>query len=149
MSTLPNAQMNGAQVGHSNQALAFIEIGGWSLAMIVLDAMEKAAGVRILQTELNDSPGVCLKLYGSLANLQAAAETAQATAGKMQTKMIAHVIAAPATGASAAYEAPVDFNPLMEFVLPIDTGICNTCSASRAISGMRAPPPQMKTPERR
>ena len=42
-----------------------------------------------------------------------------------------------------------DFNPLMELVLPIDTGICNTCSASRAISGMRAPPPQMKTPERR
>jgi carbon dioxide concentrating mechanism protein CcmO len=97
-----------------NGALALIEIGGWSPAMVVLDAMEKTAGVRILQTELNDSPGVCLKLYGSLGDVQAAAQAAEATAGAMQTKVIAHVIASPAPGASAAYEAAVDFNPLME-----------------------------------
>ena len=36
--------------------------------MVVLDAMEKCAGVRVLQTELNDSPGVCLKLYGPLGD---------------------------------------------------------------------------------
>jgi hypothetical protein len=35
-----------------------IEIGGWSPAMVVLDAMEKCAGVRVLETELNNSPGV-------------------------------------------------------------------------------------------
>ena len=39
--------------------------------MVVLDAMEKAAGVRVLQTELNDRPGVCLKLVGSLGDVQA------------------------------------------------------------------------------
>lgn len=97
-----------------NGALALIEIGGWSPAMVVLDAMEKTAGVRILQTELNDSPGVCLKLYGSLGDVQAATQAAEATASAMQTKVIAHVIASPAPGASAAYEAAVDFNPLME-----------------------------------
>ncbi len=95
-------------------ALAFVEIGGWSPGMVVLDAMEKAAGVRILQTELNDSPGVCLKLYGSLANVQAAAQAAEATAAAMQVNVIAHVIASPAPDAAKAYEAAVDFNPLME-----------------------------------
>jgi len=49
-----------------NGALALIEIGGWAAAMVVLDAMEKCAFVRVLQTELNDRPGVCLKLLGSL-----------------------------------------------------------------------------------
>ena len=82
--------------------------------MVVLDAMEKAAGVRVLQTELNDSPGVCLKLYGALGDVQAAAQAAEATAAAMQTKVIAHVIASPAADSSKAYEAAVDFNPLME-----------------------------------
>jgi microcompartment protein CcmL/EutN len=45
-----------------------IEIGSWTAAMVVLDAMEKMAGVRVLQTELNDRPGVCLKLHGSLGD---------------------------------------------------------------------------------
>jgi hypothetical protein len=37
-----------------------VEIPGWSPAMVILDAMEKTAGVRVLQAELNDQPGVCL-----------------------------------------------------------------------------------------
>ena len=60
--------------------------------MVVLDAMEKMAGVRVLQTELNDRPGVCLKLYGSLGDVEAAAAAAEATAGAMQVAVIAHVI---------------------------------------------------------
>jgi microcompartment protein CcmL/EutN len=82
--------------------------------MVLLDAMEKAAGVRILQTELNDSPGVCLKMAGSLGNVQAAARAAEAVADAMHVAVIAHVIAAPSPLGQAAYEAPVDFNPLME-----------------------------------
>ncbi len=82
--------------------------------MVVLDAMEKAAGVRILQTELNDSPGVCLKMAGSLGNVQAAARAAEAMAERMGVAVIAHVIASPDAGGQAAYEAAVDFNPLME-----------------------------------
>ncbi|MCU1234587.1 MAG: microcompartment protein [Candidatus Solibacter sp.] len=98
----------------SGTALAFVEIGGWSPGMVVLDAMEKAAGVRILQTELNDSPGVCLKLFGWLGDVQAAAQAAEATARAMGAEVIAHVIASPAEGSEKAYEAAVDFNPLME-----------------------------------
>src|ERR1035437_2658918 len=82
--------------------------------MVVLDAMEKMAGVRVLQTELNDQPGVCLKLLGSLGDVQAAASAAEATAGAMQVAVIAHVIPAPSPAGSAAYEAARDYNPLFE-----------------------------------
>src|SRR4029077_18893299 len=42
-----------------------------------------------------------------------------------------------------------DLRPLMELVLPRDTGRGRICSASRAMSGMRAPPPQRNTPPRK
>ena len=82
--------------------------------MVVLDAMEKMAGVRVLQTELNDRPGVCLKLLGSLGDVEAAAVAAEATAGAMQVAVIAHVIPAPSPAGRASYEAAADFNPLFE-----------------------------------
>lgn len=95
-------------------ALAFVEIGGWSPAMVVLDAMEKNASIRILQTELNDAPGVCLKLAGPVSDLESAARVAEDTAAAMQTRILAHVIPRPAERASAAYLAAPDFNPLIE-----------------------------------
>ena len=76
-------------------ALALIEIGGWSPAMVVLDAMEKRGNVRLLQTELNDAPGVCMKLHGAIADIEAAAQAAEETARAMQTTVIAHVTAHP------------------------------------------------------
>jgi microcompartment protein CcmL/EutN len=60
--------------------------------MVVLDAMEKCANVRILQTELNDAPGVCIKLLGCIGDIEAAARAAEETARAMQTPVIAHVI---------------------------------------------------------
>ena len=56
-----------------SDALLFVEVGGWSLAMVILDAMEKMAGVRLIQAELNDRPGVCLKLTAPLGEIEAAA----------------------------------------------------------------------------
>lgn len=82
--------------------------------MVVLDAMEKTAGVRILQTELNDSPGVCMKLYGSLGDVESAARAAEATAQAMQARSIIHVIPAPSDLSRAAYEAAPDYHPLIE-----------------------------------
>jgi microcompartment protein CcmL/EutN len=82
--------------------------------MVVLDAMEKAAAVHILQTELNDSPGVCVKITGTLGNVQAAAQAAEATAAGMRVAVIAHVIPSPSPLSSAAYEARPEYNPLIE-----------------------------------
>jgi carbon dioxide concentrating mechanism protein CcmO len=98
----------------AEQALAFIEIGGWSPAMVVLDAMEKNAGIRILQTELNDAPGVCLKLAGGIGDVQSALRAAEETALAMQVKVLAHIIPRPVAGARSAWLVAPDFNPLIE-----------------------------------
>jgi microcompartment protein CcmL/EutN len=95
-------------------ALAILEIPGWSPAMVVLDAMEKNASIRILQTELNDAPGVCLKLAGSVSDLHSATHAAQDTAAAMQIRILTHVIPRPAENSRAAWEAKPDFNPLIE-----------------------------------
>jgi len=82
--------------------------------MVVVDAMEKTAGVRLLQTELNDRPGVCLKFYGPLADIQAAMQAAQETASRMGASVITDIIPGPSPLSRAAYEAQPDFNPLFE-----------------------------------
>ena len=82
--------------------------------MVVLDAMEKAAGVRVLQSELNDRPGVCLKLTGPLADVEAAAAAAEATAQAMHVAVVSHVIPYPAESGRAAYEAGAEVSPLIE-----------------------------------
>jgi carbon dioxide concentrating mechanism protein CcmO len=82
--------------------------------MVVLDAMEKCSGARVLETELNDSPGVCMKLYGPLGDIESAASVAEETAGSLQTSVIVHVIPGPAEFSSAAYQAGPEFNPLIE-----------------------------------
>ncbi|MBZ5581626.1 MAG: BMC domain-containing protein [Acidobacteriia bacterium] len=82
--------------------------------MVVLDAMEKTAGVQVFQTELNDSPGVCLKLYGELGDVESALEAARETARAMQIGIVAHAIPRPAEQSGAAYEAAPDFSPLIE-----------------------------------
>ena len=82
--------------------------------MVVLDAMEKCANVRVLQAELNDAPGVCIKLHGAIGDIEAAAQAAKETARAMRTPIVAHVIPAPSEHARAAYQAEPDFNPLIE-----------------------------------
>jgi len=82
--------------------------------MIILNAMEKTARVRVLQTELNDRPGVCLKLAGALADIETAAAAAEDTARSIQTTIVRDVIPAPSPGFQVAWEARVDFNPLIE-----------------------------------
>jgi len=92
--------------------------------MIILDAMEKSARVQVLQAELNDQPGVCLKLVGPLGDIRAASEAAQAIAGQMQVPCIVDVIPAPGPTSSRAYQAVPDYNPLIEqptVHLPRDT----------------------------
>jgi carbon dioxide concentrating mechanism protein CcmO len=82
--------------------------------MVVLDAMEKCAAVRVLQTELNDSPGVTMKLCGLLGDIQSAARAAEETAQAMRTPILAHVIAGPSELSRAVYEAQPEFSPLIE-----------------------------------
>ena len=82
--------------------------------MVMLDAMQKGGRVRVLQAELNDQPGVCLKLAGPLADIHSAADVARSMAEAMQVKAVVDVIAAPAAGSRPAYHAEPDYNALIE-----------------------------------
>lgn len=99
-----------------SRSIALVEVRSWSCGMVILDAAEKASGVRVLQAELNDGPGVCVKLTGGLADLDAAAAVVKQIAFSMSVPVIAHLIAATGESSARAYEAPVEFNPLIEQV---------------------------------
>ena len=95
-------------------ALLFIEVGGWSPAMVILDSIEKMAGIQVRQVELNDQPGVCLELTGSLAGADAARDSAHEIGDRMGVKIVVSVIAAPEPTGIRAIEIAPDFNPLLE-----------------------------------
>jgi microcompartment protein CcmL/EutN len=97
-----------------NAALVLVEVGGWSPGMVILDAMEKAGTIELLQAELNDRPGVMLKLVGPLGDIRSAAEAAEAIARRMQVEIVMDVIPSPAPDSPKAYAGKPDFNPLME-----------------------------------
>lgn len=84
--------------------------------MVMLDAMEKAAGVEVVQAELNDGPGVCLKLTGPLAAIEAAESAARAMAANMEISIVTDIIASPDTAARPGWQAKPEFNPLIEQV---------------------------------
>jgi microcompartment protein CcmL/EutN len=97
-----------------NDALGLLETSGLTPGMVALDTMAKTADVRVLQAELNDLLGVCLKIQGSVASVQAAIDAGRAAAEQMGGKPIAHVISSPSPGAWPAIQSPPEFNPLIQ-----------------------------------
>ena len=95
-------------------ALGLVEIKGWSPSIVALDAMTKAADVRVLQVELNDLYGACIKLTGETADVQAAVAAGCAVAEEMHVECVSDIIASPHRAARAAYEAKPEFSPLIE-----------------------------------
>jgi carbon dioxide concentrating mechanism protein CcmO len=96
------------------QPLGILETTGLTPAMVALDVMEKTATIRVLQAELNDFLGICIKVQGPLDAVQAALEAGRAVAGRMGGHPIAHVIQRPQPSAWAALESPVEYNPLIQ-----------------------------------
>jgi microcompartment protein CcmL/EutN len=95
-------------------ALGLIEIKSWSAAMAALDAAEKAAPIQLLQAELNDLYGVCIKLTGSPAAIRSALDAACSVARLMKVEIVTDAINAPDRGARPAYESGPEFSPLIE-----------------------------------
>jgi microcompartment protein CcmL/EutN len=95
-------------------ALGLVEIKGWSPAMVALDAMTKSAEVALLQVELNDLYGACIKITGATSNVQAAVAAGRAVAEQMRVDVVTDVIMAPDRAARAAYEAKPEVSPLIE-----------------------------------
>jgi carbon dioxide concentrating mechanism protein CcmO len=80
----------------------------------MLDQAEKNAQVRVFQAELNDQPGVCIKIAGALSHVESALRAAEATGEAMHAACVCAAIANPDPGTRAVYEPPVEFNGLIE-----------------------------------
>jgi len=87
-----------------------LETTGMTPAMVALDVMDKTAEVRVLQAELNDFLGVCLKIQGTVAAVEAAIRAGRAAAERMGGKPIVDIINSPSTNAWPAIESPIEFN---------------------------------------
>ncbi|MGE3775561.1 MAG: BMC domain-containing protein [Pirellulaceae bacterium] len=97
-----------------HQSLGIVEVTGFTPAMVALDAMEKAAGIEVLQAELNDFYGVCLKIVGPPANVAAALAAGQAVAEQMGGRPVADIIHRPDDQAMAGILSKPEVSPLIQ-----------------------------------
>jgi len=95
-------------------ALGLLETTGLTPALAALDAMDKAAEIRVLQAEVNDLLGVCIKIQGRVAAVQAAILAGQAIAERMGGRPLTHVIPRPHETAWSAILSPAEYNPLIQ-----------------------------------
>ncbi len=95
-------------------ALGILEVTGLTPAMVALDAMDKTAGVRLLQVESNDFYGVVLKVTGAQADVAAALAAGQAAAAPMGGKPVGTVLNRPDERAWQALESQIEISPLIQ-----------------------------------
>ena len=95
-------------------ATALLEIYSLGAALVVLDQIEKAAAVTVLQAELNDNYGLFLKLTGDSDSLRIAVECAQTITQDMQVALTATVLDAPHAGTWRVIESPREYQSLLE-----------------------------------
>lgn len=97
-----------------NESLGILETTGFTPAMVALDHMEKAAKIRIIQAELNDFLGVCLKVVGTPADVAAALEAGRSIAEKMGGRPIIHRINNPDDQAWEIIQSKMEVSPLIQ-----------------------------------
>jgi carbon dioxide concentrating mechanism protein CcmO len=82
-------------------AFGILEVTGFTPAMVALDAMEKAADIRVVQIELNDFNGTVVKVQGQLGAVEASVDAGAEAARAMGSKPITTVLAHPSPDALA------------------------------------------------
>jgi ethanolamine utilization protein EutM len=95
-------------------ALGLLETTGLTPAMVAIDAMIKAASVRVLQLELNDLYGVCVKITGATADVQTAIDVGRRAADQMRGQPIWTVLTRVSTSAIPALRSQPEFSPLIQ-----------------------------------
>lgn len=82
---------------YNGSAIGIFEMDSLCAAYVALDAAAKAADVRIQSVERNRlKSGACVKMRGSVSDVNAAMDAAMAAGEKHGTVVSHHVIAAPA-----------------------------------------------------
>jgi microcompartment protein CcmL/EutN len=93
--------------------IGLLEITGLTPAMVAIDVMAKAAAVDVLQIELNDFYGVCVKISGTTADVQTAVEAGHRVAGAMSGAPVSTILTRIASEAVPAVHSRVEFSPLI------------------------------------
>src|SRR5436190_16865058 len=93
-------------------ALGLIEVGGFAPSLVVLDTLDKAADIELIQVELNDMLGMIIRVRGTAASLRAGLQAAKNVADRMKVSYIGHAINAPADW--PAMTATQEHSPLLE-----------------------------------
>jgi carbon dioxide concentrating mechanism protein CcmO len=94
--------------------VGLLETTGLTPAMVALDVMTKTAAVRVVQLELNDLFGVCLKIAGPTAEVQTALEAGRAIAEQMRGAPVVSLLTRVSASAVPALASPSEYNPLIE-----------------------------------
>ena len=97
-----------------SEAFGVLETTGWTPAIVALDAMEKAAPIRVWQVELNDFLGTCIKICGAVDAVQVAIEHGRQIADELQGKPVCTVIPRLSSGGTDGISSKVEFNPLIQ-----------------------------------
>jgi microcompartment protein CcmL/EutN len=97
-----------------NGAVGLLETMGLTPALVAVDVMFKSAPVRVLQVELNDLCGVCVKIVGPVDAVTAAIQAGRELAEQMRGKPVSHVITDLARDAERAVVSPREYNPLIQ-----------------------------------
>ena len=124
-------------------ALGLVEVQGLSLSLVALDAMEKAASIRLLEVELNDQLGALLKITGDAAAVRAAVDAADALVSRMlpdnPRAFLADVIYAPAAETSRTVLVGREYNALLEanvvYTPAASTGTATQSLRSHTVNG--------------
>jgi microcompartment protein CcmL/EutN len=95
-------------------ALGILEVTGLTPAMAALDAMEKAADIRLFQLESNDFYGVVLKVSGSVDAVRSAIDAGKQSADALGGKPVATVLNRPDDRSWPALESKVEVSPLIQ-----------------------------------
>lgn len=97
-----------------DEALGLLETSGLTPTLVALDVMEKSAGVRLVQCELNDFLGVITKIAGPAAAVETAIRAGRNAAEPMGGRPVAHVILRPDERAWETIQSLESYNPLIE-----------------------------------
>ena len=96
------------------RGVAILEITGLGPALVTIDTMEKAAPVEILQYELNDLYGVCVRIAGMPSDLESAVHAAHELIDHMGGACVSTIINAPDAESAKAIHAQAEYQPLLE-----------------------------------
>jgi carbon dioxide concentrating mechanism protein CcmO len=97
-----------------DDGVAILEITGLGPALVALDTLEKAAQVEIDHYELNDFYGVCARIHGTPAALEAAVASVEATIGRLGGQCVCTTINAPHSEARKIIRGQHEYQPLLE-----------------------------------